>query len=435
MIGVVADDITGSGDIGIMFAKAGMTAQMYSFSDPEMELAKLGEADVVILDTNSRFDEPETAYSKVYDAVKRLQREGVTQFINKTCSVFRGNIGAEFDAMLDALGLEFAVVVLGFPKNGRTTVDGIHYVHGVKLEQSEFANDPVHPMRRSDLVGILQAQTKRRVASVGRGVVARGPQALRDVLDAERAKGGYVIVDVTDQEALAVIARATVHEPVLCGASALSEELAPLLPPRAAAAAGSAGGEAPGYPGPRPGTGILVAAGSLMPQTAAQIRRLAGTGVPAAELDAHAWVTEPARRESIKAELVAALSATMRAGGDALVHTPFDPAAVERTKEAGRALGLSNTDVSRLVSAALADVVAATLAAAGQNRAVIAGGDTSAAVCARLGVTGLRVHREIAAGLPSCWTLTEPPLLLVLKSGSFGTADFFERALFHLKES
>lgn len=433
MIGVVADDITGSGDIGIMFAKAGMAAQMYSFTDPQMELVRLEEADVVILDTNSRFDEPAVAYDKVFAATKRLQREGATQFINKTCSVFRGNIGAEFDAMLDALGLEFAVVVLGFPKNGRTTVDGIHYVHGVKLEESEFRNDPVHPMRRSDLVGILQAQTKRRVAAIGREAVSRGPEALRAALDAERAQGGYVIVDVTDQEALAVIARAVVHEPVLCGASALAEELAPLLPRREAAAAGT-GGEASGRPGPRPGTGILVAAGSLMPQTAAQIRRLAGTGVPAARLDAHAWVTEPARREALKAELVAALSATMRAGGDALVHTPFDPAEVERTKQAGRALGLSNTDVSRLVSAALADVAAAVLAVTGQNRAVIAGGDTSAAVCARLGVTGLRVHREIAAGLPSCWTLTEPPLLLVLKSGSFGAADFFESALAHLKE-
>ena len=43
---------------------------------------------------------------------------GYHQFRKKTCSVFRGNIGAEFDAMLEALGLEFAVIVLGFPRAG-----------------------------------------------------------------------------------------------------------------------------------------------------------------------------------------------------------------------------------------------------------------------------------------------------------------------------
>jgi uncharacterized protein YgbK (DUF1537 family) len=44
----------------------------------------------------------------------------------------------------------------------------------------------------------------------------------------------------------------------------------------------------------------------------------------------------------------------------------------------------------------------------------------------------MRVWKEIQPGLPSCISLTDPPLMLVLKSGSFGKPDFFEQAIRHL---
>jgi uncharacterized protein YgbK (DUF1537 family) len=107
---------------------------------------------------------------------------------------------------------------------------------------------------------------------------------------------------------------------------------------------------------------------------------------------------------------------------------------VARTRAAGRARGLSLSQVSRLVSGALAEVAAGLASRAGLARLVVAGGETSAAVCARLGVDAVRVWREIQPGLPSCISLGSPPLLLVLKSGSFGTPDFLEQAVAHLKE-
>jgi uncharacterized protein YgbK (DUF1537 family) len=115
-MGVVADDITGSNDIGIMFAKSDYLTHIYSFKENVFSKERLSVPDILILDTNSRLDPPDVAYNKVFTATRALQQAGCRQFHNKTCSVFRGNIGAEFDAMLDALSLEFAVVVLGFPK-------------------------------------------------------------------------------------------------------------------------------------------------------------------------------------------------------------------------------------------------------------------------------------------------------------------------------
>jgi uncharacterized protein YgbK (DUF1537 family) len=428
MIGVVADDITGAGDIGIMYAKSGLAAHVYSFTDPAQSLPRLPMADAVILDTNSRFDEPEKAYAKVYEATMRLKQEGAARFINKTCSVFRGNIGSEFDAMLDALQEEFAVVVLGFPKNGRTTINGIHYVHGKKLEESEFRNDPVHPMHRSDLVGILQAQTNRKVGAIDHFVVEQGPEALQSAIDKLRNQVQYVILDVVDQSSLQIIAKAAQNERILCGSSALAEELAALQ------ADDRRSSQPVDLPPMKSELGIFIAAGSLMPQTSAQIDYLREKGVPVLELDTLQLVSDSKKRESALDQISDQVIEILRTGSDVLLHSTNTAEGVQQTKQAGEKLGLSNSEVSRLVSSALAEITASVLAETGQNRIIIAGGDTSAAVCERLNITGMRVYKEIQAGLPSCLTLSEPNLLLVLKSGSFGAPKFFEQALIHLRE-
>lgn len=428
IMGVVADDITGSNDIGSMFAKGGYLTHVYNYPGAGAYAAQSGSVtppDVAILDTNSRLDPPDVAYRKAFDATRELQAAGCTRFHNKTCSVFRGNIGVEFDAMLDALGLEFAVVILGFPKNGRTTINGIHYVHGVKLEESEFRNDPVHPMRQSNLVDILSAQTACRVGLIDHTVIAQGPDALRDAIAAARTSLNYAILDVTDQAALATIARAVVDEPVLCGSSAIAEELPAVWtqPPTP---------ERGHHVQRHDGLGILCAAGSLMPQTAAQVEHLRRSGTPTFELNPLDLFEDESRAHAT-ATLTAHMVTALQSGEDAVLHTTHDRDAVARIRAEGRRAGVTGTALSRLVSATLATIVAGTVAQTGQNRLLIAGGETSNAVCERLHVRGLRVWQEIQPGLPSCVTLTDPPLLLVLKSGSFGSADFFTQAIQHLK--
>ncbi|HEX3954208.1 MAG TPA: nucleotide-binding domain containing protein, partial [Stellaceae bacterium] len=72
----------------------------------------------------------------------------------------------------------------------------------------------------------------------------------------------------------------------------------------------------------------------------------------------------------------------------------------------------------------------------GARRLVVAGGETAGAVVQALGVTGLRIGRQIDPGVP--WTTSLPasspagsgkgPIALALKSGNFGAPDFFLRA-------
>jgi hypothetical protein len=68
----------------------------------------------------------------------------------------------------------------------------------------------------------------------------------------------------------------------------------------------------------------------------------------------------------------------------------------------------------------------------GVRKLVVAGGETSGAVVQALNVRSLRIGPQIDPGVP--WTLANgtPAIALALKSGNFGTPDFFAKALAQL---
>ncbi|MBS4205202.1 four-carbon acid sugar kinase family protein [Lederbergia citrea] len=428
MIGVVADDITGSNDIGIMFAKSNYITDIFHHQDWDLESSTAKEKrDVLILDTDSRFDQPKTAYDKVFEATTALKKAGANRFFNKVCSVFRGNIGAEFDAMLDALEEEFAIVVLGFPKNGRTTIDGIHYVYDQKLEESEFRNDPMHPMIKSNLVEILQSQTKRKVGLINFDVVQEGSETLKSEIDKLKGQYNYIILDVTEQADLQTIAKAVNHVKVICGSSALAEELPTVWSQKSAEMVSI---DLPCYSKEK---GLLCAAGSLMTKTADQIQYMREKGAIVLELESLQLFNQDTRKHQLHS-LADQIVTYMEKGADVILHSSNDYNTVDQTKKEGLRLGFTNKEISRLVSGSIAEIVQNVIERTGQNRLLVAGGDTSAAVCSKLSVRGMRVWKEIQPGLPSCVSLSIPALLLVLKSGSFGQPNFFEKAFAHLRE-
>ena len=81
MIGVAADDITGAHDIGSMFAKSGALVHVFSYNPrlTEQDILRWQLPDVIIIDTDSRFDSPATAYNKGFQAAKLLQGQGCRQ--------------------------------------------------------------------------------------------------------------------------------------------------------------------------------------------------------------------------------------------------------------------------------------------------------------------------------------------------------------------
>jgi uncharacterized protein YgbK (DUF1537 family) len=83
-----------------------------------------------------------------------------------------------------------------------------------------------------------------------------------------------------------------------------------------------------------------------------------------------------------------------------------------------------------LVERALAAIAAESVSSLGVRRIVVAGGETSGAVAAALGVAVLRVRSVAAPGV--AWTTATDAagreLDLCFKSGNFGGTDFFSTA-------
>jgi uncharacterized protein YgbK (DUF1537 family) len=78
--------------------------------------------------------------------------------------------------------------------------------------------------------------------------------------------------------------------------------------------------------------GILIVAGSPMPQTAAQIEHLEQKGTPCFILDL-LQLFDPAQREAHIASLCAEISTDLRIGNDVIFHSPNDLHALEHLKE------------------------------------------------------------------------------------------------------
>lgn len=403
---VIADDITGANDIGIMYAKEGLDTAVYSYS--MLDGSEDIENTVSIIDTNSRFLSADEAYQKVYDALKYFKGKGVKQYFNKQCSVFRGNIGAEFDAMLDCLGEENGLVVLGFPDNGRTTIHGIHYVYGVELAKSQFSKDPVHPMTESDLVSILQKQTKRTVGLVSYEAYEQELEAFKAYVKEQKKQYNYLIFDVRDNQDLEYLAEAFQEERVLCGSSAIGRYLGKRYTERE--------------------NRILSIAGSLTGQTKAQIRYMKKHGYPVIELNTYR-LFQPKERISEQNRILIEYEARYKENRLVLICSMHEEEQVAETKRIASEYGISNTQVSGLVSEMLGEIALHIAQRFGITRYIICGGDTSAAFCSKLSINGMKINREIQPGLPDCISLKPPYYHLVLKSGSFGSENFVEEAM------
>jgi len=162
MIGVISDDLTGCGDVGLHFADWGLETIVYSSRLDRLseELKPDTDWEVLVVNTESRFDEPQVAYEKVKDVCKFFKSLKVREIYKKIDSTLRGNIGSEIDALFDELKIEKLPFCAAFPKIGRTTIDGYHYVWGELVTRTEFAQDPRNPVTESHIPTLLKGMSR-----------------------------------------------------------------------------------------------------------------------------------------------------------------------------------------------------------------------------------------------------------------------------------
>lgn len=415
-IGVVADDITGSNDIGVMLAKNGFRVTVLSLEDEPVP-ADFADVDALVINTGSRLDTAALAADKSARTAAFLVDNGCDMIYTKTCSVFRGNIGASFDAVQDALGVKTSMVVAGFPRNGRTTVNGIHYLNGVPVGETNFAHDPVTPLKFSRLSDLISQQSDRPCRMFNHEWLDKPENIRRAHLEKLKNEAAYVIFDVRNQADLKTIANLIRDEKNICGASAVCEELP---------GAWNQISPAEMYRPNKKKEGVLILAGSLTPQTTRQITEMEKAGVPAYVLNPAQLLVDGERADAVNAA-VAYACGILSAGQDVLVYAARDTAAV---REKSARLGVTDVDAGRSISMAFEAIARQVHETSGLTRCLVAGGETSDSVSRGLGVRTMRIFQEIEPGVPvmTARTVSGNELALVFKSGSFGSDAFLLNA-------
>jgi 3-dehydrotetronate 4-kinase len=414
VLGVIADDFTGATDVAGMLVQTGMNT-LLTIGVPEAGAAL--DADAVVVALKSRTTAPADAVRESLAALERLQAVGCKRFYFKVCSTFdstpRGNIGPVAQALMAALQADFAIACPAFPENGRSVYRGHLFVGDQLLSDSGMKNHPLTPMTDANLVRWLQAQTALAVGLLRQDAVAAGVEAVTSRMAALRSEGVRIaIADAIDNDDLRTLGAACADLPLLIAGSGVALGL-----PAAYAARGWLRPEAKAAALPAVGGHAAVLSGSCSTATNAQVAHWLQSGRPALRIDA------------LQLAAGAPLAAQALAWADErLAREPvliYATASADDVKATQQQLGVERAGA--LVEHCLAEV-AAGLHERGVRRLVVAGGETSGAVVQALQVQRLRVGAPIDPGVP--WTQAEGrPLLLALKSGNFGSVDFFAKAL------
>ena len=405
-LGCIADDFTGATDLANNLVRAGMRV-VQAIGVPAQPVEGV---DAVVVALKSRTIEPQDAVAQSLAALRWLRAQGCRQFYFKVCSTFdstpRGNIGPVAEALAAELGADFACVTPAFPENARTVYKGHLFVGDVLLSDSGMRNHPLTPMTDANLVRVMQAQCRGKVGLVPWEIVRRGSDAIRARIAELQAQGlRFGIVDAITNDDLLALGRAIADAPLVVAGSGVaiglpqnhgiapSQQAAQLPPPRGHAA---------------------IVSGSCSVATNAQVAEFVARGLPAFAVDP----LRIAAGHDVAAEALA--WAKPRLGkAPVLVYATAAPEQVQRVQgELGAARA------GELVEHTLA-AVAQGLVNAGVGRLVVAGGETSGAVVQALRVQQMRIGAQIDPGVPWCHA---NGLHLALKSGNFGTPDFFTKA-------
>ena len=411
-LGCIADDFTGATDLANNLVRSGMRV-VQTIGVPSGPLNV--EVDAVVVALKSRTIPAADAIAQSLDALRWLQAQGAQQFYFKYCSTFdstpTGNIGPVTEALMDALQTDFTIATPAFPDNGRTVFKGYLFAGNVLLNESGMQNHPLTPMTDPNLVRVMQAQTQRTVGLIDHTVVARGAAAIGERIAALKAEGvGVAIVDATSNDDLLRLGPALKDMPLVTAGSGVAIG----LPANWGLAPSSTASQLPPAQGLR-----AVVSGSCSQATNRQVAHFKAQGLPALSLD-------PLQLTGDTAALVAQVMAwaqPLLPQGPVLVYSTAEPEAVKAIQAR---LGVA--EAGALVEHALA-AVARALAQAGVQQLVVAGGETSGACVQALGITQLQIGPQIDPGVPWCHTHGEAgPLHITLKSGNFGTDDFFTKA-------
>ncbi|MGJ7526954.1 3-oxo-tetronate kinase [Variovorax sp. GB1P17] len=414
LLGCIADDFTGATDLANNLVRAGMRV-VQAIGVPATPLD--AEVDAVVVALKSRTIAPAEAIAQSLEALRWLQAQGAQQIYFKYCSTFdstpQGNIGPVTEALMEALNCDFTIATPAFPDNKRTVFKGYLFAGDVLLNESGMQNHPLTPMTDPNLVRVLQAQCTRKMGLIDHAVVARGAEAIGERIEQLKGEGvSIAIVDAVSNDDLLRMGPALAKMPLVTAGSGVAIGLPAnfgLAPSSQASALPAAGGHK------------AVVSGSCSLATNRQVLDFIQRGGAALAIDP----LRIAAGVDVAAEVLA-WATPLLDKGPVLVYSTAEAGAVKSVQ--GR-LGVDEAGamVERTIAA-----IARGLVGQGVRQLVVAGGETSGACVQALGIAQMQIGPQIDPGVPWCHARAEAAkgagVHIALKSGNFGSDDFFTKA-------
>ncbi len=412
---VIADDFTGANDTGVQLAKRGARTEVML----SLQQKPSRRADVLVINTESRASAREVAVQKVTEAlIPWLPSQPL--IYKKIDSTFRGNVGAEIDAVLRISGKRFALIAAAIPGAGRITLHGQCLVHHIPLAETEFASDPRTPIVSSHIKTLLAQQSTLPVLEVTLEEVRAGQLSAR-LKAYQGPTPAMVVVDAETEQDLTLIAQdalAQEETPVLVGAAGLAGALpasACLLQRRSLP--------------------VLVLAGSMSEATRRQVAQ-AVSQQRAQVVDIDVTRLMDSETEAYLAHLTRQASQQLGAGRHCILRTSRSEADRHAIGALCERFQLSRAALGEQLSQRLGQLALAIIGQARIGGLFLTGGDIATAVANALGAEGYRIQQEVAPCIP-CGSFINSELddlPVITKAGGFGAESTLCDALSFIEE-
>lgn len=411
---IVADDFTGASDTGVQFSKNRLRTIVITETNRIKD--SLARCDVLVVNTESRFDDRETAYKKTFEAGRIISSEKVKYFYKKADSTMRGNVGAEIAGLMDSLNIGISFFVPALPRYGRTTVNGKVFINSILLEDSEFAQDPKNPVRESFIPKIISKQTDKKTGVIIYDYILAGRETLVEKIEHHINSGVQIIVfdarEEKDIDLIASVISGVKAKILFAGCSGLAEYLAKYLKIK------------------KDSYSNIVLAGSVNEVTRRQVD-FAGHYLRVKIADIQTERIFTPERDEEKKRIIELAGECIAEGEDLIIRSAPTREAVTKTFEAAEEAGIDRLTVSETISIFLGELGGDIIRDSDIKSILLTGGDTAFKTAKYLKVSGVILHDEIEHGIPYCHFADDQysNILVVSKAGGFGNEDTIFRVL------
>jgi 3-oxoisoapionate kinase len=406
-VGYYGDDVTGSVDVLLQFARHGVRGCLFIGTPSAAALADAAATHEVIgIAGIARSLDPDALDAEVRPALTALRDLSPRIVQYKACSTADssptvGSLGRVIEIGREIFGPRTVPVLFAQPDFGRYTVFGHHFaaeggtVHRLD-RQPTMSQHPSTPMDDSDLAAHLSRQTALPVAGVP---LIRYSTASALAAEIDGFPAAALVLDALDDAHLALIGgaleelSAARHPLFAIGSGGLSRALALGRPASALDDERTADGP------------VLAVSGSRSPQTRRQIAAAQAAG----------WAVLPL---SPDAEARSEVIDLLRSGRSVALSSEGAPAFAD------------HPDVLAGIAEATTAVVREALRAEATRRLIVCGGDTSSRVVRSLGITSVSIAANPSSNVVVLRTRSDDPAVdgteLLLKGGQVGDDGLFE---------